>query len=100
MKLLTGAVLAATLLVAGPAFADRGHNRGHGGHHWKQSQHFHGHRAPQRIVVRHVVQRPYVVQQRYVVHRPVYRPAPVYYAAPAPAFGIHVSLPSLYIPLR
>lgn len=99
MKLLTSAVLAATLLVAGPALADRGHDRGHNKHHWKQSQHYKGHHAPQRVVVRHVVQRPYVVH-RHVVHRPVYRPAPVYYAPPAPGFGISVSLPSIYIPLR
>ena len=48
MKLLTGTVLAAAMLAAMPAFADRGdHDRGHGRghdrdkHHWKQAHRGH-----------------------------------------------------------
>jgi len=94
MKFLTGAILSAVLLGAGPAFADRGHGHGHGPkHHWKTQKHVYHHYAPPRHVVKHV--------HRYhpprVVHH-YYEPAPVYYHRPAA--GIHVVLPNIYIPLN
>lgn len=93
MKTITGAVLTAVLLAATPALADRdgrGH-RGHG-HHWKHDRHAY-HYGPPRHVVKHVYYPPRVVHHYY-------EPAPVYYAPPAPAFGVHISLPGIYIPIR
>ena len=59
MKLMTGAVLAAVMLAAAPAWADRGddHGRGHGhGHkHWKEVRHYQPYYAPPRVVYREVV---------------------------------------------
>lgn len=92
MKQMTGAVLAAVMLAAAPAWADRGddHGRGHGhGHgHWKEARHYQPHYASPRVVYREVVR-----YQNY------YAPAPVYYA-PQPAAGIHIMLPNIYIPIR
>lgn len=95
-KLLAGAVVsAAMLLTAGPALADRDHNRGHGHghdkHHWKETRHFY-HHAPPRYVVRRDV-RHYYAPSYYA---PAYAPVPVY----RPSAGIHVVLPNIYIPLR
>ena len=96
MKLLTGTVLAAAMLAAVPAYADRGdHDRGHGRdkHHWKQAHRGHHHYEPPRMVYREVVR-----------HHSYYAPEPVYYAqphyAPQPAAGIHIMLPNIYIPIR
>jgi hypothetical protein len=94
MKLMTGAVLAAVMLAAAPAWADRGddrgrgHGHGHGHKHWKEARHYHPHYAPPRVVYREVVS-----------HYDYYQPSPVYYA-PQPAAGIHVVLPKIYIPIR
>jgi len=94
MKLMTGAVLAAVMLAAAPAWADRGddrgrgHGYGHGHKHWKEARHYHPNYAPPRVVYREVVR-----------HYDYYQPAPVYYA-PQPAAGIHVVLPNIYIPIR
>ncbi len=95
MKFLTGAVLSAVLLGAGPAFADRGHGHGHDKHHWKHSKHFQ-HHAPPRYVVRRDVYHYYQPAPRYYAPAHVYAPAPVY----RPSAGIHVVLPNLYIPLH
>jgi hypothetical protein len=88
MKILTGTVLSAVLLAATPAFADRGNDRGF-------DRHGHRFHKQQRYVVRHVYHAP----PRYVVQHHVYRPAPAYYAY-APAAGIHVVLPNIFIPLN
>ncbi|MEY4598403.1 MAG: hypothetical protein RLZZ445_1200 [Pseudomonadota bacterium] len=96
MKRMTGAVLAAVMLAAAPAWADRdddrgrghGHGHGHEHKHWKDARHYHPHYAPPRVVYREVVR-----------HHAYYAPAPVYYA-PRPAAGIHVVLPNIYIPIR
>ncbi len=94
MKFLTGAILSAVLLGAGPAFANRGHGHGHGSkHHWKTQKHVYHHYGPPRHVVKHV----YRHRPPRVVHH-YYEPAPVYYHRPAA--GIHVVLPNIYIPLR
>lgn len=91
MKRMTGALLAAAMLAAAPAWADRGHDHGrghawgHSKHHWKHSHHHYY--APPRVVHREVV--------RYYDYYP---PAPVYYSAPAP--GVHIVLPNVYIPIR
>lgn len=91
-KLIGGLAIAVALGMAAPAWANHG-GRGHGngysnGHgnaygHWK-----HGHRHP--------------VRERVVV-REHWRPVPVYQqevyrAYPAPAPGIHVVLPGIFIP--
>lgn len=97
MKLLTGAVLSAMLFAAGPALADRGDDRGHGKHHWKQSKHYdkhRGHYAPPRYVVRRDVHHYYAPTYYAPAYAPAY--APVY----RPSAGIHVVLPNIYIPLR
>jgi hypothetical protein len=63
------AVLIAALAVSAPAFADRGHHRGHGHRH--VAHHYH---VKHRPVVHH-----YHVRHRPVVHHyhyPYYRPAP------------------------
>ena len=58
MKLLTGTVLAAAMLAAAPAYADRGdHDRGHGRdkHHWKHAHRGHQYYEPPRVVYRELV---------------------------------------------
>ena len=80
LKKLIGGLAVATLFLATPAWA-------HGGHgNWKHGKHWHKHN----------------VHQQYVV-REVYRPVPVYPRAvypvyPAPAPGIHVVVPNVFIP--
>jgi hypothetical protein len=83
-KLIGGLAAAAVLCMAAPAWADGGHGRGH-------NKHWHKH---------HVYQHP---APRHYVVREVWRPVPVYpravypaYAAPAP--GIHIVVPNLFIP--
>ena len=84
MRLLIKSVIAAMLLAAAPVWAHDGHGNGYG--HWK-----HGNK--------HQVREHYVVRE-YWRPVPVY-PGPVYYPVyPAPAPGIHIVLPGLYIPLR
>lgn len=90
-KKLVGGLAAAMLLLAAPAWADGGPPYGHAYGHWKHAKHGH----------RHVV-RSHYVSERYVV-REVVRPVPVYPRAVYPAYpvaapGIHVVLPSLFVP--
>jgi len=86
-KTLIGGLAAATLVLAAPAWAHGGPPHGHAYGHWKHGHH-HVHR--------------HVVRERYVV-REVVRPVPVvpravYPVYPAAAPGIHVVLPSLFVP--
>lgn len=80
-KLISGLV-AAALCMAVPAWADGGH--GHG--HWKHGKHWHKHHVQERYVVR-----------EYYCPVPVY-PRAVYPVYPAPAPGIHVVVPNIFIP--
>ena len=97
-KVLAGLATVGALLLAAPAWADRGHGHGHG--HWK---HGHGHWKHDYGHRHHFHGRPHTVVRHYYAPAPVY-PVPVYaapvYAAPAPAPGIHVVLPNIFIPLR
>lgn len=99
MKRLISSVFAASLLVAAPAFAGgghgNGHGHGHGKHHWKHDRHAQHHYGPPRHVVQHV----HRYQPPRVVH---HYHGPSYYAQPyyAPASGIHVVLPNVYIPFN
>ena len=86
-KMLIGGLMAAALLGAAPAWA-------HGGHgHGKHAKHWLGHPGG------HYVQRHYVVRE-VVRPVPVYPRAayPVYPVYSAPAAGIHVVLPNVFIP--
>ncbi|HYC48566.1 MAG TPA: hypothetical protein VED01_24085 [Burkholderiales bacterium] len=115
MKSLLTVGLAALLIGSAPAFADpwkdeSGHGR-HGKHwnkhaekHWKkqhkhwEKQHKHWAKHHRHHHDRHVVYAPPAVVEHHVVHRRVvehHYPVPVV-AAPAP--GVHVVLPSLYVP--
>ena len=105
MHKLIRASIAATVLAAAPAYAGGGHGHGHGhwkgqGPHWKHDKHVHHHYGPPRHVVQHVhrYHPPRVVHHYYAP--PYYAPSyytPSYYA---PAAGIHVVLPSVYIPFN
>ena len=104
MKSLLTIGIAAAMLTAAPAFAGPGH--GHGKHwdkhaekHWKKHhKHWAKHHSHSHYYVdERVVYAPPAVVERRVVTRVVERP--VYVApAPAPAPGIHVVMPSIYVP--
>ena len=96
-KLMSGLAVAAALCMAAPAWADhggygRGHDNGysngHGNGHWK-----HGHGGQRH----HVRER--VVTRDHWRSEPVYQQA-VYPAYPAPAPGIQIMLPNIFIPFR
>lgn len=97
LKTILIALLGTSAFAAAPAFADRGHGRGHDRHHWKHSQHqqFRGHHhydyAPRRVVV---------VPAPPVVYR---TPAQVYYAPTpvidSPSFGAGAISIRLNLPL-
>jgi hypothetical protein len=103
MGLLKGAVVVAALLLTGPVWAGGGHghdrerddHRGGGRHHY-----WRGHdRAPEwrhyRDHRRHWDRAP----QQYYYNQHYYAPPPAYgYVAPAP--GVHIVTPDIYIPLR
>jgi hypothetical protein len=91
-KLIGGLAVAAALCMAAPAWANHGghgdgYSNGHGNGygHWK---HGHRHQVRERVVVRE--------HWRSV---PVYQQA-VYPAYPAPAPGIQIVLPHIFIPFR
>ena len=84
-KMLIGGLMTAVLLGAGPVWAHNGHG------HWKHANHWRG----------HPVHGAYV-QRQYIV-REVVRPVPVYPSVaypvyPAPAPGIHIVVPNVFIP--
>lgn len=87
MKLLIGAAMAALFAAATPAWAHHEDWHDHGyQNHWNHGKHWRGHRAHnERVYVR-----------EYVRTVPVYQP--VYQSNPAPAPGIHVVVPDIYIP--
>ncbi|MCW5603548.1 MAG: hypothetical protein KIT18_03235 [Burkholderiales bacterium] len=89
MKLLTSAVVAAAMFAAGPVLADRGYGHGHGK---KYQHHPHHHYYKHRAKHRHY--------HHHYYHYHAYYPQPQrYYYAP-PRAGVHIVLPSIYIPLR
>lgn len=92
-KLIIGGMAAVAFALATPAMAHGG--RGHDNGHWNQERYWQGHAYGYGHAVRERV-----VVREYVRPMPVYpRVAyPVYPAYVAP--GIHVVLPSIYIPLR
>ena len=90
LKLLITTLIVAVMSAAAPVWAHGGHDRGYGhahGHWKKHHRHFHHHG--------HGYYRDRVVVRVYVHPVPVYRS---YYSAPAP--GVHIVLPDIYIPLR
>ena len=100
MKSLVTLGIAAVMLTAAPAFAHGGHGHGHDKHaekHWKKHhKHWAKHHRHYYVDERVVYAPPAVVEQRIVtrvVERPVYV-AP----APAPAPGIHIVTPNIYVP--
>ena len=101
MQLLRSMLAVAALALAGNVWAHDGHGRGHG--HAKHDRHHHGwHDAHDDWKWRHHGHYRHHVQR----HRPAYYgyyyappPYPAYaYAAPAP--GVHIVVPDIYIPLR
>lgn len=100
MGLLKSAVVVAALALAAPVWADGGHRHGRGNHHgWDQRHHapawehqHHRHRHYNRHW-RHAPPRHYYYDNYY------YQPYPSYgYAAPAP--GVHIVTPDIYVPWR
>jgi hypothetical protein len=87
MKLLISAAMAAMFAAATPAWAHHEDWHDHGYQkHWNHGKHWRGHSAHnERVYVR-----------EYVRTVPVYQP--VYQSNPAPAPGIHVVVPDIYIP--
>ena len=103
MKKLITAIFAGALLATSPAWAHGGDGHGHGKHsekEWKKAhkhwakKHRKMHRGHDHVVVhQHVHPTPAVVHHRsYVVRERVVL------APPAPPPGVHVVMPSLYIP--
>lgn len=89
LKLLVNALVAGALLAVAPVWAHGGHGNGHGygyGKHWEKQ-----HRYNYRHHRRHVY-RDRVVVREYVETVPVYRDYP------APAAGVHIVTPDLFIP--
>ena len=94
MQLLKGVFVAAALVLAAPAWAHGGHGHGkhHGRHHGWQLHHHHSKWKHQRH---------YRHYPRREIHTHHYYPAyPVYPAYAAPAPGVHIVVPNIYIPLR
>jgi hypothetical protein len=95
MRILKSLVVAAALVVAAPAWAHGGHGHDrhdrhdrHGGWHGER-HHAHRHHYQHRHHARSFEPRYY---SNYY-----YPPQPVY-AAPAP--GVHIVVPNIYIPIR
>ena len=94
MRLFKSALVVAALAFAAPVWAHGGHGKHHGGDnhrhgsHWRDQQH-HRHHGHHRQHHRHYYSQYY--------SQPYYAPYPVY-AAPAP--GVHIVVPNIYIPLR
>ena len=93
MRLLKSAFVVAALALASPVWANGGHGHGpkHGHHHGWDDRRHHSEWKHHRHHGRHVDRRVYYSQQHY------YPPYPAY-AAPAP--GVHIVVPNIYIPLR
>ena len=89
MRLLKGALVALALAFAAPVWAHGGHGHHHGWHKHHEHHHWrhHGHHR------HHGWQPGY-----YYSSRQYYYPAYPVYAAPAP--GVHIVVPNIYIPLR
>lgn len=87
-KLIMSGLAAGAFLLAAPVLAHDGHGQ------WKRDRYWRGHPAHERVVVREYV-RPVPVYPRVVY--PIY---PVYPAYAAPAPGIHIVVPDIYIPFR
>lgn len=88
-KLLTGAAVAAMLAGVAPAWADKGH--GWKDHHFRPPPHVHRWHHPP--MWGHYVYKP----KRYV-YREYHYYEPYAHAVPVPAPGVHIVLPSVYIP--
>lgn len=95
MRLLKSILIAAALVLAAPAWADRGHGGKHhrDRHGWHDQRH-HSHGKHHRHH-RHHPRREF--RTNYYYPAPVY---PVYPAYAAPAPGVHIVVPNIYIPLR
>lgn len=98
MRLFRSALVMATLALASPIWAHAGHgHRDHGRHHGWDERRGHSHWNHHRHHGRHHDRRVFLSQQYYYPAYPVY-PAYPAYAAPAP--GVHIVVPNIYIPLR
>ena len=92
MRLLKSAFIVAALVLASPVWAAHGgHGRDHGHHHGWNDRRDHSDWRHHRDHGRHRDRRHYYSQQHYYPAYPVY-------AAPAP--GVHIVVPNIYIPLR
>ena len=92
MRLLRNVFVIAALGLAVPAWANHGdgrHGNRHNGHHhgWDHPRH-HAHGGYYRPLP------PRVYSNYY------YYPPPPVYAYPAPAPGVHIVVPNIYIPIR
>jgi hypothetical protein len=94
MRLLKSAFIVAALAMASPVWAHGGHGHGH-----KNDRHHHGwHDRRDHSEWRHHRHHGRHDDRRYYYSRHYYyQPYPVY-AAPAP--GVHIVVPNIYIPLR
>jgi len=93
LKLLLTTLLAGALLAVAPVWAHGGHghgyDHGHGyGKHWKKYDRYQYRSHPRRAY------RDRVVVREYVERVPVYQDYPV----SAPAAGVHIVTPDLFIP--
>lgn len=92
MRLLIKGLAVAAMLTVAPAWA-HGDDGRYSGRHWK---HWEKHHRVPPWGARYYVDRGYYVRE-YWRPVPVY-PEPYYYPAPAP--GVHIIMPDIYIPLR
>lgn len=98
MGLLKSAMVVAALVFAAPAWAGGGHDRDdrRGGRHYGGYGHDH---RPDWRHHRHHHRHGYRPARQHYYSEYYYAPPPVYgYAAPAP--GVHVVAPNIYIPFR
>jgi hypothetical protein len=87
-KLIGGLAVTAALLMTAPAWADGGHGYGHD-HGYGHGKHWNKHHVHESVVI-----------HQYVRPVPVY-PMPAYYPAyRAPAAGIQIVFPGVFIPFH
>jgi hypothetical protein len=98
MRLLKSAFIVAAVVLASPVWAHGGHGHGHG-HGHKHHRHHHGwDERRDHSEWRHHRHHRRFDDRRYVYSRHYVYPAYPVYAAPAP--GVHIVVPNIYIPLR
>jgi len=93
MRILRSVFVVAALALAAPAWANHGDGHRHGNRHHGHHHGWDNHRHPSHGG-HHRHYRPRLYSNYY------YYPPPPVYAYPAPAPGVHIVVPNIYIPIR